>query len=869
MTVDISQFYQTFFEESFEGLDVMEASLLNLDVGDTDAETVNTIFRAAHSIKGGSATFGFTNVSDFTHVMETLLDEMRSGQRQATQDSVNTLLESVDVLREMLTAVRDSTDVDLDHVAATKGKLDALLHGHAVSSAPTKSEPPIVAQAATTSAVNSNASPESEGYRIRFMPHEHLMSTGNDPVRMFRELETLGEVKSIALLDKLPPFSEMQATSTYLGWELHLIGNVTQKQIEEVFEWVEGDCDLEISPLGAESAGVSDDDEPSLDVLSLLAPQAEAFPKRFYEQLFSEYPGVKPLFAKTDMAQQQLKLWQVVKTLGEHLDNPEALRPALIDMGKRHQKYGAKTEHYVAVANVMMDNLAHFLGEHFTDAVKNTWQQGLNFAAEVMLGAYEQVAPAPTPAASTSSTPPKPASAPVVEQSKATVAKKAPVSSGEATSIRVSIDKVDALINMVGELVITQSMLGQLGDDINVDNVEKLKDGLVQLERNTRELQESVMRIRMLPISFAFQRFPRMVRDLSQKLNKHVELILLGEQTELDKTVMEKIGDPLVHLVRNSVDHGVETPDIRKANGKPETGTVTLNAYHQGGNIVIEINDDGAGINKERVLAKARERGLIAQEETPSDERIYDMIFHPGFSTAEIVSDVSGRGVGMDVVKKNIRALGGTIEVKSTPGLGSTFTIRLPLTLAILDGQLVRVGENTYIVPLVSIIESVQVKQERINAIAGKAELYKLRDEYIPIVRLYEVFDVDPDSTKLSNGLLVVLEGDGQRVALYVDDLLGQQQVVIKSLETNFRRIEGVSGATILGDGTVALILDISGLIKLSKEYEGGDGSPDGRRRIREENSTSVPVDTKAEVSTDSDSGDAIDENDAEAEKAA
>jgi len=375
-------------------------------------------------------------------------------------------------------------------------------------------------------------------------------------------------------------------------------------------------------------------------------------------------------------------------------------------------------------------------------------------------------------------------------------------SSSENSSIRVGIDKVDALINLVGELVITQSMLGQLGEDFSMDKVERLKDGLAELERNTRELQENVMSIRMLPISFAFNRFPRMVHDLCGKLQKKIELKMSGEQTELDKTVMEKIGDPLVHLVRNAVDHGIETPEKRLAAGKSETGTVHLNAYHQGGNILIEISDDGAGLNRERILAKAIERGLANSGDNLSDAEIFGFLFQPGFSTADVVSDVSGRGVGMDVVKRNITALGGAIDVESRPGNGSTFTIRLPLTLAILDGQLVRVGEQTFIIPLVSIIESLQVEPVRVNAIAGSAELYKLRDDYLPIIRLYDAFGLKPDSTNLEE---------------LVDDLLAQQQVVIKSLETNFKKVGGISGATILGDGTVALIVDIGGIIELSQ----------------------------------------------------
>ncbi|MGD8886234.1 MAG: chemotaxis protein CheA, partial [Gammaproteobacteria bacterium] len=397
-------------------------------------------------------------------------------------------------------------------------------------------------------------------------------------------------------------------------------------------------------------------------------------------------------------------------------------------------------------------------------------------------------------------------------------------SNSDSASIRVGIDKVDTIINMVGELVITQSMLEQLGEDFeegltDSSRFEKLREGLVQLERNTRELQESVMRIRMLPISYVFNRVPRIVHDLSRKLGKEVDVKMSGEGTELDKTVLEKIGDPLVHLIRNALDHGIEQPDVRKARGKPEQGTIFLNAYHQGGNIIVEVRDDGAGLPREKILQKARSRGLIDGADELTDDHISDLIFHPGFSTAESVSDVSGRGVGMDVVKKNIKALNGNIDVQSTEGVGTSFTVRLPLTLAILDGQLVRVGNETYIVPLVSIIESLQIKAQKISAVAGQAEVYKLRDEYIPFIRLHQLFDLQADREQLDGGLMVVVEGDGKKAGLVVDDLLAQQQVVIKSLETNFKRVEGLSGATILGDGTVALIVDIAGLISLSRKH--------------------------------------------------
>ncbi|WP_419635979.1 chemotaxis protein CheA, partial [Thiolapillus sp.] len=404
------------------------------------------------------------------------------------------------------------------------------------------------------------------------------------------------------------------------------------------------------------------------------------------------------------------------------------------------------------------------------------------------------------------------------EKSAASVAKPAKTSPNrESGSIRVSIEKVDLLINLVGELVITQSMLNQAGLNQAQGggaSAEALLNGLAQLERNTRELQENMLQLRMLPINVAFNRFPRLVRDLCNKMGNKVDLVLTGEQTEVDKTVLEKIGDPLVHLVRNSLDHGLETPEVRAAAGKPEQGRLELSAQHESGNIVIRIIDDGAGLNREKILQKAIENGLVSDKDELSEERIDNLIFQPGFSTADKVSDLSGRGVGMDVVKRNINDLGGTVSIHSRQGEGSTVMIRLPLTLAILDGQLASIGEDTYILPLISIVESLQIRSENLNSVAGSSELYRFRDEYIPIIRLNSLLGNSGGIENLEQGLLVV-EAEGQHAGLFVDRLQEQQQVVIKSLETNFQQLEGVSGATILGDGQVALILDIPGLVHL------------------------------------------------------
>lgn len=696
MSIDLSQFKQTFIEESLEGLDVMESSLLNLGEGAANLDVINNIFRAAHSIKGGSGTFGFSDIAQFTHVLETLLDQMRSGERPVTQHAVELLLASVDCLRMMIDAIQENSLYNTEHVASVKSQLECLLadDGQPGTAAGKPASTPPVAASPT-------------GWLIKFSPHVDMLKTGNDPVLMFRELANLGAVKIKADCSELLDFNDLTPEDCYLRWEIKLDGDVTEGAIKDVFAWVEDECDLKIIPLTSE--------QPSEEVAGAsVATPAQA------EAKLAQSPAQQP---------------------------------------------------------------------------------------EIKAPPAQEAAPAPAAGNDASKT-------------TAAVAVVASGAGKEAASIRVAIDKVDQLINMVGELVITQSMLSQLGEDFDIEKLDKLRDGLAQLERNTRELQENVMRIRMLPISYSFNRFPRLVHDISQKLGKKVELKLSGEGTELDKTVMEKIGDPLVHLVRNALDHGIESPELRVKAGKSEVGMLQLNAYHKGGNIIIEIADDGAGINKEKVISKALQKGIINSAHDVDDDKIHELIFRPGFSTVDAVSDLSGRGVGMDVVKKNIKELGGSIVINSTEGQGSIFSIRLPLTLAILDGQLVRVGDEVYIIPLISVVESLQIKKTMVNQLAGKSELYRLRDEYIPIIRLYEIFNIEPKTREFEEGLLIVVEGDGKKVGLFVDDLLGQQQVVIKGLETNYKRVDGFSGATILGDGTVALIMDISGVIAMSKSVK-------------------------------------------------
>ncbi|QSX37152.1 chemotaxis protein CheA [Shewanella sedimentimangrovi] len=660
MDIDLSQFSQVFFEESIEGLAVMESELLKLDIAAPDPETINTIFRAAHSIKGGSATFGFTAVANFTHLLETLLDQIRDGQRQMTAEHVDLLLASVDLLRGMIDALMNKGDYDNDKAQQLQQRLSKLLAEEAKS--PTKQVD-----------AWQPADEQPNGWQIEFVAGVDILRCGNDPQLMFAELREKGELNVRLQASQLPPWHDFDPESCYLSWQLTLHANVPLDEVKEVFEWVEDECQIRYQPLF--------DAEPT-----------------------TEDPIVE------DMA----------------VDKPHVKAPDL---------------------------------------------------------------------------------------------KSVPQNKGnESSSIRVSTEKIDMLINMVGELVITQAMLGQIGrqDEIGPESMLLLQQGLEQLASHTRDLQESVMQIRMLPISFAFNRFPRLVRDIGQQLNKKVELVLKGEDTELDKTVLEKIVDPMVHLVRNSLDHGLESPETRRKFGKAETGTITLNAFHQGGNIVIEITDDGAGLNTAKILAKAREKGLVGADEELSDEAIHQLIFKPGFSTADAVSDLSGRGVGMDVVKRNIHELNGSIELSSQPGKGSRITIRLPLTLAILDGQLVRIGRHIYVVPLVSIYESLQVAPSRINRLSEDQELIRLRDEYLPVVKVHQVFNHDAEAREIKDGLVMVVDNSNEKVGLLVDELLAQQQVVIKSLEDNYTRIPGISGATILGDGTVALIIDVAGLVNLA-----------------------------------------------------
>jgi len=696
MTLDLAQFHETFFAESFEALDQMEAALLKLSAGDADAELVNTIFRVAHSIKGGSATFGFTDVAGFTHILETLLDQMRAGKRRVDASLVDTLLRSCDLMRAMLGATQQKQPIDKARVSALHAEIELIMETPGEAVATPAPSAPVMAETAAPAPAPAAAADAPSGWRIHFAPGPKLLQHGNDPLRLLRELATLGPCDSRVDAMRVPPMIELDPEDCRLSWQIDLRVPVKEAVVRAVFDWVEGECDLRLESYG-----------PAFDAAA-------------------------PVVA-----------------------------PAPV----------------VAVA-----------------------------------------APAAAPAAT--AVVPAAAAAPAADDGAS--AHKA-AAAGDGGSIRVSIEKIDELLNSVGELVITQSVLSQLAAPLEGHDAEEFRNALGQLERHMRNLQESVMRVRMLPISFVFNRFPRLVRDLGQRLGKKIELRLTGEGTELDKTVLEKVGDPLVHLVRNAIDHGIESPEARLAAGKSAHGVIELSAYHKGGNVVVEVRDDGGGLKRDKILAKARERGLVGPDEELSEERVFNLIFAPGFSTADVVSDVSGRGVGMDVVKRNIIELGGHVQIQSTAGKGSMVRIRLPLTLAILDGQLARVGDEVYVVPIVSIVETIQVRQEQVSSIAARAEVFRLRDDYLPIVRLYDLFGVEPQHTELLDGLLMIVEADGKRVGLFVDELMSQQQVVIKSLETNFRPVVGLAGATMLGDGRVALILDIPGVIT---RYQSQDKRP-------------------------------------------
>ena len=854
-TIDMTQFYQVFFEESEEHLAAMEALLLELDIEHPDPEQLNAIFRAAHSIKGSSGTFGFTDLTEVTHILETLLDRLRKNEIPLRADMVDTFLEAGDVLKTLLAGHRGSGDADPQAVAAVCARLTQLAENRAdrqplsVSPSPATALPSgALVPATVLPTANAITSPvlgsiERRNYDIEFIPTAHAVADAAiipgllDELREFGELEIItrpnpedggggfwhlrlktersaddfGEsIDFIAEQDAWRVHEVLPSRLDDAGGAFGLFDNAAgaPAAVDERFGLFEDAPGRDVWDAAARAdsgaASVSNSASASASASASNAAKGEAY--GFFEPL--PEASVGPAASVTELKDGDG--FGFFEPLDETpSQTPPASAPPLPAITP-------------AIANTPAECLPGLLEEG----------QGYGFFVPLPLvpvppASTERLIP-PTPVRSVASAPDSPLTqtpvvAPVpVEAVPASATKtKAPptVAAAETSSIRVGVEKVDQLINLVGELVITQAMLLQCAEQMHRSVPERLVQGLAQLERNTRDLQESVMSIRMLPISFVFSRFPRVVRDLSAKLGKLVELKMSGETTELDKGLIEKIADPLTHLIRNSLDHGIEMPDKRTAAGKNPTGTITLRAAHQGGNIVIEVGDDGGGLSRHKIIAKARERGFQVSDQM-TDAEVWMLIFEAGFSTAEVVTDVSGRGVGMDVVRRNIQAMGGRVEIESMTGVGTRMTVRLPLTLAILDGMSVAVGNQTYILPLSYVIESVQPDLRDVKTLSNQARVIRVRGEYLPVIVLHEIFGIQPASANLTQGIMVILDADGTRAALFVDALVGQHQVVIKSLENNFRRVAGISGATIMGDGHVALILDISALAAMAKSAQ-------------------------------------------------
>jgi two-component system chemotaxis sensor kinase CheA len=710
--IDLSQFYQVFFEEAGENLENMEQLLLELDIEAADDEELNAIFRCAHSIKGGAATFGFSDVAELTHQMETLLDKLRRHELTPTAPMVDVLLQSGDALKAMLGRHQgsgadavDTTELLFNIRAMASGDVPAPV---APVAAPAKVEAPAAVAAPASAATAPAATQGQRTVELRVGPLPDPASADN-LVELFKEITDLGTIEP---LPNDPALAQVRRFK-----------------------------------------------------VSTAAPESELM------DLFT---------------------FHVSREQVQFLALGDASAPAAPAASGQNEAYG------------------------FFDAPDAGKAAEADASAEKGYGFFDNAPGSPdkAPAASASEQVAAKPAAPLAKPAAAKADKAA--AAPEASTIRVSVEKVDQLINLVGELVITQAMLAQNSRGLDPVVYQQLVTGLTDLDRNTRDLQEAVMSIRMIPMSTVFSRFPRMLRDLANKLGKKVELVTQGEATELDKGLVEKITDPLTHLVRNSCDHGVEMPADRLAKGKPEVGTITLAASHQGGSIVIEVRDDGRGLSREKLLKKAREKGIDAPDSL-TDNEVWNLIFAPGFSTAEEVTDVSGRGVGMDVVKKNITSLGGTVEIDSAEGYGMRVAVRLPLTLAIMDGMSVGVGEEVYILPLSSVVESFQVSQEMVKTVGGSGRVVEVRDEYMPVIELEKVFQVPRFDWEHNSGIMVVVEAESGRVALLVDELLGQQQVVVKNLESNYRKVNDVSGATIMGDGRVALILDVGSLVRRSR----------------------------------------------------
>lgn len=737
----------TFFQECAELLADLEAKLLILESGQTDLETINAVFRAVHSVKGGAGAFGLEALVRFAHVFETLMDELRAGRKECDEVTVRTLLRASDVLADHIAAAQGLIpDVDEARSAGLVAEMEILTHGEASAPGVVEEEEddfgftPLTVGLAPLPSLDlpsldlpsldlppPGAPAASTGWRVVFRPHNAMYAHANETGLLLRELGRLGPMEVMLDDSAVPALDALNPEENHLIWTIDLTADVPESAVREVFDFVETDCDLNVSPLGGAPAPAALPDLPSLPDLAAPAPAADL--------------DISALLAA-------------------------AAAPAPV--------------------------------------------------AEAAPAPIPAPVPAPTPVAAAPA--PSAPAAPVAANAPAAPPAVAPV------TIRVDLDRVDRLINAVGELVIQQAMLAQrVAESGMAARSSAVMMGLEDLELLTREIQDSVMAIRAQPVKSVFQRMPRLVREVGDMTGKKVRLVTSGEDTEVDKTVVERLAEPITHMLRNAIDHGLEKPEDREAAGKSPEGTVHLAALHRSGRIVIEISDDGRGINRERVRGIAVSRGLIAEDAVLTDDEVDNLIFLPGFSTAETITDVSGRGVGMDVVKRSIQALGGRISISSVPGKGSTFTLSLPLTLAVLDGMVVGAAEQTLVAPLSNIVESLTPKAEDVHYVGGRDAVIRFRETYVPLVDVAQTMGFRDTPVTAGQGVAVVVETEsGARAALMVDAIQGQRQVVIKSLETNYQQVPGVAAATILGDGRVALILDVDTIVANARRRSPG-----------------------------------------------
>ncbi len=720
----LDQLKNTFFDECSEALQQIELGLSDMREGTASEDTINAVFRSVHSVKGGAGIFGFEDLVGFAHVFETLLDAMRAGKLAPTQESVDTLLQANDVLSDLIAMSRSGEAVPADFGGECRAALEDILRRESAdgwsdgdgAAAPADFEGldfvPVRAEQ-FDAAEPADGESAARDYHIVFRPKPDMLQKANEPLYILRELRKLGTLDLVVETDRLPPLEEIEPDRPYLGWTGTLRTTAQRAQVEDVFEFVAGDCELAITPLG-------------------------------------DAPAVVPGDACTSRAQ----------------------APA---------------------------------------------------AAEAVLTPAAQTVAAPPIAPSLDSLAPELAAAAAPEGfDAATAPRAAAAKTAGATTTRVELEKIDRVVNMVGELVIAQAMLGQVVHSLPESVSSGLLQVLEEVVHHTRELKDSVMSMRAQQVNAVFQRMPRLVRELAGKTGKKVRLELSGETTEVDRSIIERLGDPLTHIIRNSIDHGIETPAERAAAGKPEEGTIRLAAEHRGGRIVIQISDDGAGINPERVLKKARERGLVGPDAALSEDEINNLIFLPGFSTAEKVSDISGRGVGMDVVRRNIQDVGGRISLKSERARGMTIQLALPLTLAVMDGMVIRVGAETYVMPMSAIVECLRPPASDIHALLGTRGMLQLRGNLVPLVQLGELLDIAPTATDSEERVVIITDaGEGERFGIVVDELCGHQQVVVKSIEESYGSVPGIAGATILGNGRVAFILDVEKLSDLAGSVQG------------------------------------------------